>query len=119
VSSKPLSRASGLALFMLAAGKPDRPVGWTIVAREIALLASELGRVHLARGELARAQEIETELGPSWRTSRRHSSASGPHWARTSTPKRKPPNAHASRWRPRHGIPDNRAPARRGRQAAD
>ena len=63
VSPKPLSRASGLALFMLAAGKPDSPVGWTIVAREIALLASELGRVHRARGELARAWQIETELG--------------------------------------------------------
>ena len=60
---KPLSRASGLALFMLAAGKPDSAVGWTIVAREIALLATELGRVHRARGELDRAQQIETELG--------------------------------------------------------
>ena len=58
-----LSRASGLALFMLAAGKPDSAVGWMIVAREIALLASELGRVHRARGELDRAQQIETELG--------------------------------------------------------
>ena len=35
----------------------------TIVAREIALLATELGRVHRARGELDRAQEIEAELG--------------------------------------------------------
>ena len=34
-----------------------------IVAREIALLAAELGRVHRARGELDRAQQIETELG--------------------------------------------------------
>ena len=59
---KALSRASGLALFMLA-GKPDTPVGWMIVAREIALLATELGRVHRARGELDRAQQIETELG--------------------------------------------------------
>ena len=62
-SRKPLSRASGLALFMLAAGQPDSPVGWTIVAREIALLAAELGRVHRARGELDRAQQIETDLG--------------------------------------------------------
>ena len=60
---KPLSRASGLALFMLAAGKPDSAVGWLIVSREIALLAAELGRVHRARGELGRAQEIENELG--------------------------------------------------------
>jgi hypothetical protein len=60
---KTFSRASGLALFMLAAGKPDTPVGSAIVAREIALLASELGRVHRARGELDRAQQIETELG--------------------------------------------------------
>ena len=63
VPRKTLSRASGLALFMLAAGKPDTPVGWMIVAREIALLTSELGRVHRARGELDRAQQIETELG--------------------------------------------------------
>jgi hypothetical protein len=61
--SKTLSRASGLALFMLAGRKPDTTIGWTIVAREIALLASELGRVHRARGEFDRAQQIETELG--------------------------------------------------------
>ena len=61
--AKTLSRASGLALFMLAAGKPDSGVGWTIVSREIALLATELGRVHRARGELDRAQQIETEFG--------------------------------------------------------
>ena len=48
---------------MLAAGKPDSAVGWLIVSREIALLAAELGRVHRARGELDRAQQIETELG--------------------------------------------------------
>jgi hypothetical protein len=60
---KSLSRASGLALFMLAAGKPDSTVGWLIVSREIGLLAGELGRVHRARGELERAQEVETELG--------------------------------------------------------
>jgi hypothetical protein len=61
--AKPPWRASGLALFMLAAGKPDSAVGWTIVARETGLLATELGRVHRARGELDRAQQIETELG--------------------------------------------------------
>jgi hypothetical protein len=61
--AKSPSRASGLALLMLAAGKPDSAVGWTIVAREIALLATELGRVHRARGERDRAQQIETELG--------------------------------------------------------
>src|SRR6185312_10360058 len=44
-------------------GKPDAAVGWMIVAREIALLASELGRMHRARGELDRAQQIEIELG--------------------------------------------------------
>ncbi len=48
---------------MLAAGRPDSAVGWTIVVREIALLASELGRVHPARGELVRAEQIETEFG--------------------------------------------------------
>jgi hypothetical protein len=47
---------------MLAAGQPDTPVGWMIVAREIALLATELGRVHYARGDLDCAQQIETEL---------------------------------------------------------
>jgi hypothetical protein len=60
---KQLSRASGLALFMLAAGKPDSAVGWLIVSRELALLAGELGRVHRARGELERAQQIESALG--------------------------------------------------------
>ena len=63
VPPKQLSRASGLALFMLAAGKPDSAVGWLIVSREIALLASELGRLHRVRGELERAQQIENELG--------------------------------------------------------
>ena len=62
-TGKAPSRASGLALFMLAAGKPDSPVGWLIVAREIALLANELGRVHRARGEFDRAHQIETNLG--------------------------------------------------------
>ena len=60
---KQLSRASGLALFMLAVGKPDSAVGWLIVSREIALLAAELARVHRARGDLDRAQQIEEDLG--------------------------------------------------------
>lgn len=59
---RPLSRASGLALFMLAAGRPDRAVGWLLVCRELGLLAGEIGRVHRARGELDRACEIETDL---------------------------------------------------------
>jgi hypothetical protein len=63
VPPKALSRASGLALFILAASKPDSAMGWLIVSRELALLATELGRVHRARGELDRAQQIETELG--------------------------------------------------------
>jgi hypothetical protein len=63
VPPKQLARASGLALFMLAAGKPDSAVGWMIVSREIALLAGELGRVHRARGDVGRAQQIENELG--------------------------------------------------------
>jgi hypothetical protein len=45
-----------LALFMLAAGKSDCAVGWLIVAREIAFLATELGRVHHTRGDLDRAE---------------------------------------------------------------
>ena len=63
LAPKTLSRASGLALYMLAARQPDTPVAWMIVARETALLATELGRVHRARGELDRARQIETELG--------------------------------------------------------
>ena len=63
VPARPGSRASGLALFMLAAGKPDSAVGWLIVSRELGLLATELGRVHRARGELDRAKEVETALG--------------------------------------------------------
>jgi hypothetical protein len=59
---RPLSRASGLALFMLAAGRPDSAVGWLLVCRELGLLASEIGRVHRARGELQRAHEVETDL---------------------------------------------------------
>jgi len=59
---RPLSRASGLALFMLAAGRPDSAVGWLLVCRELGLLAGEIGRVHRARGELQRAHEIETDL---------------------------------------------------------
>ena len=56
------SRASGLALFMLAAGNPNTAIGWTIVAREIRMLADELGRLHRTRGELDRAQQIKSEL---------------------------------------------------------
>ncbi len=63
VPARRLSRASGLALLMLAAAKPDSAVGWMIAAREISLLGTELGRVHRARGEVDRAQQIETELG--------------------------------------------------------
>ena len=56
------SRASGLALFVLAAGRPESAVGWLLVCRELGLLAGEIGRVHRARGELQRAHEIETDL---------------------------------------------------------
>jgi hypothetical protein len=61
-SPRTLSRASGLALFMLAAGRPDSVAGWLLVCRELGLLASEIGRVHRARGELERAHEIEGDL---------------------------------------------------------
>jgi hypothetical protein len=60
VPRRPLPRASGPALFMLAAGRPDRAVGWLLVRRELGLLAGEIGRVHRVRGELHRASEIET-----------------------------------------------------------
>jgi hypothetical protein len=56
------ARGSGLALFILAAGKPDGAFGWMLVARELGLLARELGRTHELHGELQRAREIETEL---------------------------------------------------------
>ena len=46
-----LSRASGLALMMLAAGRPDNPIGWVLVGREVGLLGREIGRAHRARGE--------------------------------------------------------------------
>ena len=62
LARRPPSRASGLALFMLAAGRPDSAVGWLLVCRELGLLAGEIGRVHRARGELQRAHEIETDL---------------------------------------------------------
>ena len=61
-SRRPVSRASGLAVMMLAAGRPENPVGWMLVCRELGLLATEIGRVHRARGELDRAREIETDL---------------------------------------------------------
>ena len=56
------SRASGLALMMLAAGQPDNPIGWVLVGREVGLLVREIGRAHRARGELDRAREIESQL---------------------------------------------------------
>jgi len=62
-AARRLSRASGLALFMLADGRPDSAGGWTLVCREIGLLGSELTRAHQARGELHRAREIEAHLG--------------------------------------------------------
>jgi hypothetical protein len=43
-----LSRASGLALLMLAAGRSDSAVGWLLVCRELGLLAGEIGGVHRA-----------------------------------------------------------------------
>lgn len=61
-SPRTLSRASGLALFMLAAGRPDSAAGWLLVCRELGLLAGEIGRVHRSRGELQRAHEIESDL---------------------------------------------------------
>jgi hypothetical protein len=61
-SPRTVSRASGLALFMLAAGRPDSAAGWLLVCRELGLLAGEIGRVHRARGELERAHEIESDV---------------------------------------------------------
>ena len=61
-ASRQRARASGLALFILAAGQPDGAFGWMLIARELGLLARELDRTHQLRGELQRAREIETEL---------------------------------------------------------
>jgi hypothetical protein len=61
-SPRTVSRASGLALFMLAAGRPNSAAGWLLVCRELGLLAGEIGRVHRSRGELERAHEIESAL---------------------------------------------------------
>ena len=98
---------------MLAAGKPDSAVGWLIVSREIALLAAELGRVHRARGELERAQQIETELGAELAQIEAALERERPRSrARTSTPRRRPPSAPASRCRHRPGIPDARGRGR-------
>jgi hypothetical protein len=58
----PISRACGMALFILAAGRPDSSVGWLLVCRELERLCQEVGRVHRARGELQRAHEIENDL---------------------------------------------------------
>jgi hypothetical protein len=57
---KQLSRSSGLALFILAAGKPDSAVGWLIVSREIALLASELGRAQAKSSTPKRSSPSES-----------------------------------------------------------
>ncbi|MGH2868171.1 MAG: relaxase/mobilization nuclease domain-containing protein [Solirubrobacteraceae bacterium] len=58
-----VSRASGLALFMLAQGRPDSAVGWTLVWREVGLLGRDLARAHQAHGEVDRAQELHAEFG--------------------------------------------------------
>ena len=47
---------------MLAAGRPEGPVGSMLVCRELGLLATEIGRLHRARGELDRAREIEIHV---------------------------------------------------------
>ena len=121
VPPKPLSRASGLALFMLAAGKPDSAVGWLIVSREIALLATELGRVHRARGELERAQQIETELGAELAQIEAALERERPHVGED--PRRRGAGRQARPRAPaatRSGIPDSRGRrGDRGRQAAD
>ena len=89
-AERPPSRASGLALFMLAAGRPDSAVGWLLVCRELGLLAGEIGRVHRARGELAaRASRSRPTCTASLSRSARGSTPTGPTPARSSsTPRR-------------------------------
>ena len=76
VPPKQLSRASGLALFMLAAGKPDSAVGWLIVSREIAPSPRELGRVHRAWRPPIAPSRSRPSSAPSWHRSTQRSSVS-------------------------------------------
>ena len=118
---RPLSRASGLALFMLAAGRPDSAVGWLLVCRELGLLAGEIGRVHRARGELDRAREIETDLHDELDELRARIDADRPERPSSWTRRRRRPSAHESRSGPRparHPSAGRRRRRRRG-QAAD
>jgi hypothetical protein len=62
---------------MLAAGKPDTTVGWMIVARDRAA-RYRARRVHRARGEPHRAQQIETELAAELAQSKPPSDAEQP-----------------------------------------
>jgi hypothetical protein len=109
---KAVSRASGLALFMLAAGKLDSAVGWTIVGREIGLLASELGRVHRACGELDRAQQIESELAAELARINMALEHEQPRTGEVPDAEARPRSALASRCRLRPGILDGRGRGR-------
>ena len=75
---RPVARGSGLALFMLAAGKHEGTFGWALVGRELGLLGRELARNHRLRGETQRAEEIETQLLrelEQWRAGTEHGAA--------------------------------------------
>jgi len=60
--ARPVARASGLTMFLLASGTPDSTFGWLLVGRELGLLARELSRSHRLCGDLQRAEEINTLL---------------------------------------------------------
>ena len=67
-AAKGFARA-GLALFMLAAGKPDSACRLDDRRARYRPPRLRTGRVHRARGDLDRAQQIETEPAPSSRRS--------------------------------------------------
>ena len=110
---KPLSRASGLALFMLAAGKPDS-AGRLADRRARDRAARLRARSRAPRPRRARPRPADRD-----RARRRARADRGGARARaaahrrgTSTPKRRPPSAPASRCRRRPGIPDAKARGR-------
>ena len=62
-----MSRASGLALFMLAAGKPDSAVGWTIVrARSRSSLQNSAACTAPAANSTALSRSRQTSAPFEW-----------------------------------------------------
>jgi hypothetical protein len=55
-------RSSLLAAYLLAGAQPDSAAGWYLLGRQMALLGSDLARLHQTRGQLQRAEELERGL---------------------------------------------------------